>query len=267
MLIDDTMLDAVATPPKKRSTALIDDETFIQVAQSLHAKNTASGRKSKGGRPRPPVVPRKEGEKSTFRTELHPSPSVRVLMPNGVRDGTGRKWTVPVPPNLARRLENLAPMNRSSAIGALADWALDRLEDQGQCLYIQAEIVDEAFIPEESLQAVAGKTFEKALAVASKNKEASLTKLAVALDDARFDGAGKTVYINELLNLLEEREKALEQAIELLSPSAYEKAERMGWTNLTKARAIKDDIERKAGKFSLGDRLTIASKTIDDMKD
>ncbi len=267
MLIDDTMMEAITLPTKKRPTKLIDDDTFSQVAQTLHAKNTALGRKSKGGRPRPPVVPRKEGEKSTFRAELHPSLLTRVLMPNGVRDGTGRKWTVPIPPNLARRLENLAPMNRSSSIGALADWALDRLEDQGQCLYIQAEIVDEAFIPSESLQEVAGKSFDKALAIALKDKEVSLSKLALALDEARFDGVGKTVYINELLNLLEEREQVLEQAIELLSPSAYEKAERMGWTNLTKTRAIKDDIERKVGKFSLGDRLTIAKQTIDTLKD
>ncbi|MGY6517212.1 MAG: hypothetical protein ACXIUZ_00655 [Lysobacteraceae bacterium] len=114
----------------------------------------------RGGRPRTPFRVSEPGDTTAFEHHLVdaiPGFPYRILMNARVSNSNQLKISVGVPWRLRQRLIEAAPMNPTSAIVGLADWALDRLEDDGQMLVIDTEILDVAHIPDDDFEKAGGK--------------------------------------------------------------------------------------------------------------
>lgn len=240
--------DLDLAPVTKRTTTVrvLDDADLAETSQTMNARPVGA-KTSKGGRSFSPVEPRLPGERGAFRSNVKPSQGdIRVLMMHGVRNGKKLKVNVPLPTQLARRLDVAAPMNKASAIAALADYALTQLESQDQLLFVETEIADTTAVPTKLTRTAAPAQFDKALGSATKDREASLTRLTDALDEARHDNSAKNHQIAALEALVATLDARLTQAIELLGPSGQDKARRMGWIEDTALAVRLTDIQRNA---------------------
>jgi hypothetical protein len=245
-ILDD--LDVIPTPKRSTTVRVLDDAALAETSQTMNARPVGA-KTSKGGRSFSPVEPRRPGERGAFRGSVKPSAGdIRILMTHGVRNGKKLKVNVPLPTQLARRLDVAAPMNKASAIAALADYALTQLEAQDQLLFVETEIADATALPAKPTRTAAPAQFAKALGTATKDKTASLIRLADAVDDARHDINAKNHQIAALAALVATLDERLTQAIELLGPAGADKARRLGWIEDQSLAVRLADIERDAIK-------------------
>lgn len=213
LVLDD--LDAVAKPGRAIAPRDLD---AVSSEFHHHASRQAAAR---GGRKKAMGVPRTpEHGDATFQTTTQPSTGpVRVLMQAQVRNGHRLKSTVSVPLSLQRRLTVAAPGSKNQALVGLADWALTELERQGKLLHVQAEVVDESFVPDNVVDFTAPGN-----KLPLSEIRLAAVRMAEALHVAQFDVTAKAHCIASLVAALERQEAVIRQLHELLGPAAVQKA-------------------------------------------
>lgn len=213
LVLDD--LDAVAKPGRA-----IAPQDLDAVSGEFHSHASRQA-KARGGRKKAMGVTRTpEHGDAAFQVTTQPSAGpLRVLMQAQVRNGHRLKSTVSVPLSLQRRLTLAAPGSKNQALVGLADWALTELERQGKLLHVQAEIVDEHFVPDDVVDFTA-----QGNRLALSEIRLAAVRMAEALHVAQFDVTAKAHCIASLVAALERQESVIRQLHELLGPAAAQKA-------------------------------------------
>lgn len=232
----------------------------------------------KGGRPRTPYRVAEPGDTTAFEHHLVdaiPKVPYRILMNARVSNSNQLKISVGVPWRMRQRLIEAAPMNPTSAIVGLADWALDRLEAEGKMLVIDTEILDVAHVPDEDYQSAGGKqkTNDAAKAVsealprmsAAQRKRLILDIVSQA-DEALFSAQVERRAMTLVQELVEDQvaagKEALRAAKRVLPAEDYQRlAEKL---NGPTVRAIVEDAARAAKNEQQGKHRKQAAKNLTD---
>ncbi|MGY6517206.1 MAG: hypothetical protein ACXIUZ_00625 [Lysobacteraceae bacterium] len=245
-----------AAPKSKSIPQALDSIHADAIATGLHNKRFPVKGTSKGGRPRARLAPREPGETATFVFNEHTSSSgPRVVAEVRIGMGTSNKASVRVPRHLVRRIQDAVSGPWTVGLTVLADYGLQRLEQDGRLIHVATEISEHAFVPDKSLDESCGKrdkaqlkqamtqARERLMSPDGARKEAR--RWAERVFESRADARVKEALIERLTNALEDSEGVIQQLLDLLSLDGVRQAQKLGLTKRPRVKTLVDELRRE----------------------